>query len=229
MTAAPAPAETPEVTGLALLRLARRIGIAHKRSADAKDDYTSVQAAAQITFAGIRKRGIPNQEIRLPDGSKVAVISIEQGGTSTVIDDELLDAVAAGNDPRDFEDYVEVRAYTDPKVVALIAEHMPDLVSRRIKPYVLAQYKQEIEENGGHVVDRATGERVKVAEITRHDPSGKFAVRFTSKGRIALQDALDSGAINEFGESDADEDGTGSALGDEIVAELDAADGGEQE
>lgn len=195
----------PLLTGLAALRLARRVGIAHTRSLMAKDAYEQVKTTAAVAFAQMRRRGIPNQEIRLPGGEKVAVISIEQGGTTMTVDTDLLTLLAAGNNPADFEDYVEVRAFTDRRVIRLIAEHFPELVGRRLSDRALADYRLEAEENGGQVLNRKTGEREPVAEITRHEPTGKFAVRFTPKGRLLLQDALDSGVISETGESAEDE------------------------
>jgi hypothetical protein len=195
----------PLLTGLAALRLARRVGIAHTRSLMARDAYEQVKTTAAAAFAQMRRRGIPNQEIRLPGGEKVAVISIEQGGTSMTVDADLLTLLAAGNNPADFEDYVEVRAFTDRRVINLIAAHFPELVGRRLSDRALADYRQEAGENGGQVLNRKTGEREQVATITRHEPTGKFAVRFSAKGRQLLQDALDSGAVNELGES-ADDD-----------------------
>lgn len=195
----------PLLSGLAALRLARRVGIAHTRSLAARDAYEQVKSAAAVAFAQMRRRGIPGQEIRLPGGEKVALISIEQGSTTMTVDTDLLTLLAAGNNPADFEDYVEVRAFTDRRVIRLIAEHFPELVGRRLSDRALADYRQEAEENGGQVLNRKTGEREQVAEITRHEPTGKFAVRFTAKGRQLLLDALDSGAVNELGESADDE------------------------
>lgn len=222
----------PLLTGLAALRLARRVGIAHTRSLMAKDAYDQVKLAASAAFAQMRRRGIPGQEIRLPGGEKVALISIEQGSTSMTVDPDLLTVIAAGNNPGDFEDYVEVRAFTDRRVIRLIAEQFPELVGRRLSDRALADYRLEAEENGGAVLNRKTGEREQVAEIARHEPTGKFAVRFTPKGRQLLIDALDSGAVNELGESAEDEDIDGQSparqalgtLADAILDRLDGAD-----
>lgn len=190
---------------LALMRLNRRVGIAYLKSVNAGDAYKSIQADAQVTYREIRRRGTPQQEISLPDGTKAALVSIEQGGTTVTVDEDMLQAVAAGNNPRDFEDYVEVIAFSDPRVIRLIAEHYPALVGRRIRPAARADYLKEIGENAGRVIDRVTGERVQVAEVTRHEPTGKYSVRWTAKGRIALQEALDAGTLNDRGEAEGDE------------------------
>lgn len=216
---APATGHAQEITGLGLLQLARRIGIAYIESADALDRYKQLQAREETVLAEVRRRGIPSLEIRLPGGEKAAVIPIQQGQVTWEWDTDQLEITAAGNDPRDFEDYVEPRAWIDPRVIRLIGEHYPDLVGRQLRPAISANYKKEAEEHDGQIVDRLTGELVTIGTPTRYEPTGKFSVRFAPKGRQLLRDALDSGALNEADEADDDQpDNTGG----DAAAEMDA-------
>jgi hypothetical protein len=189
--AAAAPVADPET----LLRIARRVGMFHVRSANAVQDYKGIQRAAELAFAPIRRTGTTNQEILLPDGTKAGLISIETGGVDVTVDEDLLTGVIAGNDPRDFEDYVPVRALADPRLVALLAEFAPDLVERRVRPDIRARYQAELLENAGRVTDRNIGERVTVAVITPREATGKYSVTWTAKGRILLQEAVDAGLL----------------------------------
>jgi hypothetical protein len=134
-----AESAVPEPDADALVRIGRRVGIFHIRSANAAQDYKGVQHAAQLAFAPVRQRGRDHQEILLPDGTKAGLISIKTGGVDVVVDEDMLMAVAAGNDPRDLEHYVTARALLDPRVVALMSEHLPDLVECRIRPEARAR------------------------------------------------------------------------------------------
>lgn len=193
--------------GLALLRLARRIGIAYKQAEDPRDRYDAVKAGAAEPFADIRRRGISSVEIRLPDGTKVALITIERGPENWTWDEDELTLAAAINDPRDFEQVIQPRAWADPRVTALVAEHFPEYTTRQLRPAAAADYRKEAQENGGRVINRKNGEYVTVGTCERMRPTGKYSVRWTSKGRLLLQDAIDSGALNLDGTAAGDDSG----------------------
>lgn len=202
-----APAAAPIPDSLALLRLARRVGMAKAAQMQAGKNYDAIKAAAQITYGQIRRRGTPSQEIRLPDGTKAGLITIERGPIVTTVDEELLTTVIAGNEPDAFEDFAAPAALAHPEVLAFLAEHLPHLVGRRVKPDVRAQYERELSENAGMVVDHTTGERVQVANITHLDPTGSFSVRWERKGFELLTEAMDAGLIGPDGKAATDEDG----------------------
>jgi len=203
MTADGAAPETAEASGPvdpALARLAMRVAVYRRAALAADQDYKAVQAAAQVTFADIRRRGIPSHEVRLPSGQKVALITIEKGAEVPAWDEDELLGVIVTNEPGAFETYVDPAALTDPKVMAFMAAHFPDHVRSRPRPDVIARYRKEALENGGSVWLRAgsqAGQQVRVAAIGHLPASGKYSVLWADggKGMIQLGEALDAGLI----------------------------------
>lgn len=186
-----------------LLRHALRYAILDARCGEMADAAKAARRLAEPAFAQARDKGITQQEILLPDRTKVGLISIKRGGTDWAVDEDLLTAIAAGNDADDFEDVLKDAAARDPRVIALVAEHFPELVDRRIKPGVRAQYQKDWEENSGTITDRSIGERVKVADGTHRAATGEFSYRPDPKARTLLLEALALGLITEDGEYSA--------------------------
>ena len=199
--AAPAPLPTADI----LRRHALMVAVRDARQKEAAANLAAVRGAAELVFAPVRNHGTTQQEVRLADGTKVGLISIDKGADSTDTDEDALFLVAAGNEPADLEDFVQPAALTDPRVLALLSERLPELVGRRIKHDAAALYAKEIEDNRGMVLDRSgmlgpAGERVRVATITTHDATGKFSFRPTTKGLQQVREALDAGLLTEDGE-----------------------------
>ena len=198
--------DTPELAPVvdpALATMAMRVAIARKAKEDAERDYRAVQAAAQITFAEIRRRGIPSHEVRLPDGTKVALITIDKGAEVPSFDEDALLGVIAVNEPGAFEDFVDPAALSDPKVLAFMIAQFPDHVRTRIRADVTDLYRKEAVENGGRVWLRAgrnAGEQVRVAVIDHQPASGRYSVRWADKGMVLLGEAMDAGVVSEWGE-----------------------------
>jgi AAA domain/UvrD-like helicase C-terminal domain len=183
-----------------LRRHALKVAIYQARQEEARGNADAVRAAAELVFAPARQHGTPQVELTMPDGTKLGLISIQRGGQTVDVDEDLLTGIIAGNDPGDFEDFVKPSAVTDPRVLKLLAEHLPELVGRHVRPDAAALYEREIEENGGTVLDRAAGERVKVATITPHDATGKFSYRPAAKGAQLIREALELGTLTDDGE-----------------------------
>ncbi len=193
-----APADTP--VDPALARAALEVAIRAARKDEAFKAYQAVRAAAEALFAQARNRGVPQVELRLPDGTKLGLISIRKGAEIWTVDEDTLTAVAAGNDPADFEDVIDPKALRDREVIDLIAEHFPELVTARIMPVARARYQREWEENGGKITDQSVGERVRVAEVEHMPATGEFAYRPASKAGTLIEEAIGAGLINEWGE-----------------------------
>lgn len=196
------PAALPDLAALveAASQAAMQVAVAHRAKEHAEAVYNTLKAAAAIAFAGIRRRGLPSQEVLLPDGTKIALISIEKGADVITVDEALLEGIAALNNDTDFEDYAEPAALRDPKVLAFLAANFPHVVKRRLSAAARAQYDKEIWENKGKVWNRRTGELVEVATIEHLPATGKYSVRWEPKGKILLGDAIDAGIISQFGE-----------------------------
>jgi hypothetical protein len=170
------------------------------RADEADAAYQAARRAAAPAFAAARGEGIPQVEPALPDGTKIALISIKRGPAVWSVDEDELLTVAACNDAGDIEDYVTEAALRNPHAVALLAEHLPELVQRRIRPARRAQYQQEWEENGGKITSALIGERVEVATVRHLPPTGDFSYRAAGKAPVLLAEAIAAGQISEWGE-----------------------------
>jgi len=194
-----APADTP--VDPALARAALEVAIRAARKDEAFRAYQAVRAAAEALFAQARNRGVPQVELRLPDGTKLGLISIRKGAEIWTVDEDTLAAVAAGNDPADFEDVIDPKALRDRAVIDLLAAHFPELVTARISPVARARYQREWEENGGKITDQNIGERVQVAEVEHMRATGQFAYKAVDKAATLIEEAIGAGLINEWGET----------------------------
>ena len=164
-----------------LLKHALRYAILSAQAAEMADATTAARRMAEPAFAQARDKGTTQQEILLPDGTKVGLIAIKRGATDWTVDEDLLTSIVAGNDPSDFEDVLKDTAARDPRVIALVAEHFPDLVDRRIKPAMREQYRKDWEQNSGTITDQTIGERVKVATATHRAAKGSSPIGLTRR------------------------------------------------
>ena len=216
MTAQEAAPSPEEMHALAL-----RVAVLGVAAEDAKNAYLLARAQAQPRFALARKLGIPQQAVVLPGGVEAGLLALKQGGRTVEVDEDALLLLIASALPSECEDYVTEDAATDPRTVELLAahapdlvelrpkpgaladeravkvlaEHAPDLVNLRIRPGMRAEMQEYLEAHEGCVPDPATGEPVKVATITQHDPTGEFS--WTGKSRYLgrVRDALASGRL----------------------------------
>jgi len=97
-------------------------------------------------------------------------------------------------------DVVDLKALRDPRVVKLLADQLPDLVTAQLTSEARARYETEWRENGGYINDRTIGERVKVASVEYMPPTGEFTFRPVARAGMLLQEAIDAGQMNEWGE-----------------------------
>jgi hypothetical protein len=154
---------------------------------------------AQADFAEARRRGITQVRPKLGDGSEPGLFVLLGGGSTVAVDEDLLMSVIAVSSAADLEDYAEAAALRDERVVKLIADHFPEFVKVRIKPEVRARLQVQIEEKNGSIADPATGELVKVATITHHDPTGTFQFRPGARFEQDIAAAIEAGQLTEDG------------------------------
>jgi len=121
--------------------------------------------------------GTPQQEVLLPDGTRIGLISIRKGGNSIDLDEAALTAWVRVHQPGLVERYLLPGAGQSAAVVDLVAAHHPRLVGERIRPGDLKALLKQIAESGGSVVDPGTGEASTVATVTPRPPSGRFSYR----------------------------------------------------
>lgn len=183
--------------------MALRVAAAKRNLEQAKGDYETLQAEAHAVFAEVRRRGQPSQEVRLPSGEAVCLISIETGGAVTRWQEPELLGVIATNEPDGFELHALPSAFTDREVLAVLAERFPQYVSTRVCRDVDQRYRAEAMENGGKVFLRAgalAGEQVTVATTEHLPAAGKYSVRWKPKGMDRLGDAIDAGQVSRWGD-----------------------------
>ena len=186
----PEPSRPDAPVDPVLLRHALRYAILAAQRGELTDAETAARRIAEQAYALARDRGVTQQEVLLPGLVRVGLVSIKRGRTTWDVDEDLLTAVVAANEPNDFEDVLTAYAAADPRVIALVAEHFPHLVETRIKPARRAEYQKDWEDHSGTIVDHQVGERVQVAKATHHPATGEFSYRPDGKARELILEAL---------------------------------------
>jgi hypothetical protein len=215
MTAETAP--SPEE----LNSLALAAAVAATRADDAIQRERYVRKVAGERFALARKLGLPQVAVMLPGNVQAGLLALKQGGTTVTVDEDGLLLLIAAALPSECEDYVTDDADGDPAVAELLAEHCPDLVEARVKPgaladdravKVLAEHMPEyvnlrikpgqraelqvyLEAHGGKIPHPGTGEPVKVATITQHDPTGDYQWSGKKQAMPLVREALEAGRL----------------------------------
>lgn len=139
--------------------------------------YKNARGEAQAAFAPLRADGQSQQKVMLPDGDEIGLISIKAGGKSVDVTEDALTAWLRDHNPEGLEDYVDPEAVTNAELVDIVRAVLPELVRTRIRPGVRDAMLKEIEETGGYLVDKDTGDKAKVADVTDREPSGAFSYR----------------------------------------------------
>ncbi len=184
----------------ALAQAAMRIAIMKARANEAAANLKAVRDGAQGLFRPARMRGVPNVEVRMPDGTRLGLISIQRGGEVWKVDEDELLLVAALNDSTDLEQVIDPRALRDPKVVEFITANCGEYVKTALTGDARARYEKEWRENGGQVSNLLLGERVKVADVEYLDPTGEFTYKPVPNADRLIAQAIEAGVINEWGE-----------------------------
>lgn len=183
-----------------LQEIGRRTVAAKVRSERADAEYKDARVQAEAALAkAYAKDGIEKIGVRLPGVGKVAAVTVKAGAVQVDVDEAALLAVVEKHQPDEVEEVADPSALGDPEVVAWLREHRPELVTRRVRQVWRAALVKEAEKNSGRILVKETGELVEVATVTRHDPTGAFAITFEDDGRFLVEQA------NVPPEVDADE------------------------
>jgi len=162
-----------------------------------KAAYADARKEAEAEFAGIRKDGIPQQKVMLPDGTEIGLISIKAASPEIVPDsDTALMDWCRENFPQAIEPYVIAGATDAAEVTEVIAALFPHLVKDRIRASHLAAFHKQISETGGYLINE-DGEKAKVASVKQHDPSGAFSYRPATGAQDRIMAEWQAGNLRE--------------------------------
>ena len=139
-------------------------------------EYAAARSEAEPVFAAIRADGAAQQEVLLPDGARIGLVSIKAGATDTVTDEDALLAWAQEHNPAAVEEYIEPWAVDSADVIAAVKAAVPGVVKTRIRAAARKKYREEIVKTGGWVVDPESGEKTEVAITDRREPTGAFSL-----------------------------------------------------
>ncbi|MFB4265388.1 hypothetical protein [Nonomuraea sp. GTA35] len=137
------------------------------------EGYEQLRKDAEKEFAELRKDEIKALSVKLPDGSEVGGIAIYDGPPNTQVNMKTVAAIVANDAPEEFVEMFTDEALKDENLLAFVRDQLPHLLVTRINPDYLKKLLKRIDSNG--YLKDAAGTRIKVAEVTRGEPTGKFA------------------------------------------------------
>jgi hypothetical protein len=177
-----------------------KVAVLRVRSDELATELAAARAAAEKAYALHRLAGNKSVTPVLPGGIEAGTFSIERGHVDVHFDEPALLALVREAAPDEIESFLPLSVLNLKQVFALVAEKFPDLVETRINALYRAQLAETCEETDGRLANTATGETVKVATVSRHDPTGKFSYLPGKKGTAAVLAALKDGTVTEHGE-----------------------------
>jgi hypothetical protein len=150
------------------------VGAASVLVAIVTEGYERLRKDAEPVFADLRKdTDSKNLAVKLLDGTEIGSIAIYDGPPSTQVNMKAVAAIVANDDPDEFVEEFTPEALTDENLLAFVRDQMPHLLRLRIRDAHLKKVLKRIDANG--YLKDAAGTRIKVAEVTRGEPTGKFA------------------------------------------------------
>lgn len=138
-------------------------------------EYERARAAAEPAFAVIRRKGKPQQEVLLPSGEKIGLISIKAGEKTCAPDEDALLAFTREYLPDEVEPFIDPAALKDPDIASYIKAFHPHFAIERVSGPARKVLLDQAAKAAGYVV-APDGEKAKVAEVTTHNPSGAFSL-----------------------------------------------------
>lgn len=171
--------------------LAKRVG---KALADARADCTPL-------FAAARAAGVKQIEVALPSGEVVGTVSIAGSEDTIKVHEQALLDWVTDNVPTEVETVVSPAALSRPDVVAYVRRFYPDLAVKQVRQVYRAKVLGRLNADGELLVEE-TGEVVKLADVTKGEPSGAFRLTFERAkngkpaGRDLIAEAWASGELS---------------------------------
>ncbi|MFI7114024.1 hypothetical protein ACIBK9_47440 [Nonomuraea sp. NPDC050227] len=158
------------------------------------EGYEQLRKDAEPVFADLRKdtdsKGLA---VKLLDGTEIGAIAIYDGPPKTQVNMAAVAAIVANDDPDAFVEELTPEALEDETLREFLRDHMPHLLRMRIREDHLKKLLKRIDANG-YLKDKA-GTRIKVAEVTRGEPTGKFAFSAGPGARELVWQAWQDGTL----------------------------------
>lgn len=156
------------------------------------------RAAAEAVFAASGE-GFPQVNVVLPDGRRVGRITVKETApkavpvSTSVLPDWCRDHYLDG-----LEEYVEQSAWTNTDVIDAVKAKVPGVVKTRLRATAAESLLAESLEADGWLLDKETGDTLKVADITESVITGEFAFTDKTSGprRAAIVKAWQDGLID---------------------------------
>jgi hypothetical protein len=145
--------------------------------------YKGARKDAEEAFGPLRADGQSQQKVMMPDGTEIGLISIKSGSKDINATEDALTGWLEEHNPEGLEDYLDPSAATNTELLDVVRAVFPELVRTRIRAEVRAALLKEIEETGGYLVDKDSGDKEQVAEVTDVKPTGAFSYRPAKNAR----------------------------------------------
>ncbi|ETK36176.1 hypothetical protein [Microbispora sp. ATCC PTA-5024] len=161
------------------------------------EGYEQLRKEAEPEFAALRTQyNARTLDAALPDGTVLGTISILGGPASRKFNMSAIAAIVANDDPDEFVEQIRPEAVADPDLLAFVRDHMPHLLVKKIRDEHLKRVFKRVDENG--YLKDAAGTLIKVAEVTRGEPTGEFRYKATPAAREAVWAAWEAGILQPF-------------------------------
>jgi hypothetical protein len=161
--------------------------------------YKGARQEAEAAFGPVRADGQSQQKVMLPDGTEIGLISIKAAGKQVDVTEAALEAWVTEHLPDGIEEYIGERDANSAEVLDVLRAVFPHLVKKHIRPSTRAALLKEIEETGGYLIDKESGDKAKVAEVTDLKPTGAFSYRPGKDARDQVIAAWQSGGLRDLG------------------------------
>lgn len=182
-----------------LEELTLRVAVLRIRMDQLKGLSNAARSDAERAYAGHRAAGNKQVTPVLPGGIEAGTVSIHAGQLNVVVDEAALLALVEESEPANAEDAVDPAAFADRRVLELVSAVFPEYKVRQVNPERRAELVEAAGETGGTLVNKSSGETVRVAEVWRGAPTGAFAYAPGAAGKAAILAALRDGTVTEDG------------------------------
>lgn len=138
------------------------------------EGYENLRKEAEPAFAAHRlEHDTTTMSVGMPDGTVLGTLSIWAGPPTTKVNFAAVAAIVIKDDPDEFVEQLRPEALEDESLLEFVRDHMPHLLERKIRDEHLKKVLKKIDANG--YLKDAAGARIKVADIKRGEPTGKFS------------------------------------------------------
>ncbi|MFI7448164.1 hypothetical protein ACIBQX_11755 [Nonomuraea sp. NPDC049714] len=156
-------------------------------------DMTRSQAEAAFAAAH-QESGTKSIDVTLDDGTPLGSIAIKVGKTTVKVYEPTLFSLVEEMAPGEIAEGLRPGAESDPELLAWVRENRPELLQKTIQPAYRAKVLKSANAKG-QVLNRATGELVKVLESSTAPRSGAFAYTPCEGASEAVMDAWRRGDL----------------------------------